>query len=65
MNNPVREIAEEQLAFIHNGKKIGRNAPCLCGSKKKFKLCCIKNIDRLNNLHNEKLQTPVDILEQK
>ncbi|TVY36492.1 Protein translocase subunit SecA, partial [Lachnellula cervina] len=25
------------------GKKIGRNDPCRCGSKKKFKACCGKN----------------------
>jgi hypothetical protein len=24
-----------------NGKKIGRNEPCVCGSGKKFKVCCI------------------------
>jgi SEC-C motif len=26
---------------IIGGKKIGRNAPCPCGSRKKFKKCCI------------------------
>lgn len=25
-------------------RKIGRNAPCLCGSGKKFKKCCINNV---------------------
>jgi hypothetical protein len=25
-----------------NGKKIGRNEPCLCGSGKKFKVCCME-----------------------
>ncbi len=24
-----------------NGKKVGRNDPCVCGSGKKFKVCCI------------------------
>lgn len=24
-------------------KKVGRNDPCSCGSKKKFKVCCGKN----------------------
>ena len=23
-----------------SGKKIGRNDPCVCGSGKKFKVCC-------------------------
>jgi SEC-C motif len=30
--------ADEDLRV--NGKKIGRNEPCLCGSGKKFKVCC-------------------------
>jgi hypothetical protein len=25
-----------------NGKKIGRNDPCVCGRGKKFKVCCIE-----------------------
>jgi hypothetical protein len=25
------------------GKKIGRNEPCTCGSKRKYKVCCGKN----------------------
>ena len=32
------------------GKKIGRNAPCPCGSGKKYKLCCI------NKMSEEKIQ---------
>lgn len=27
-------------------KKIGRNEKCLCGSGKKFKICCLNNIER-------------------
>ena len=27
-----------------NGKKIGRNEPCVCGSGKKFKVCCMEAI---------------------
>lgn len=27
---------------IHNDKKVSRNAPCPCGSGKKYKLCCGK-----------------------
>lgn len=26
-----------------DGKKIGRNDPCICGSKRKYKVCCGKN----------------------
>lgn len=29
--------------FGYNGNKIGRNMPCVCGSGKKFKSCCMKN----------------------
>jgi uncharacterized protein YecA (UPF0149 family) len=32
-------------SFIAKKKKIGRNAPCPCGSGKKYKKCCLdKNI---------------------
>jgi len=27
-------------------KKVGRNAPCPCGSGKKFKRCCLANAER-------------------
>jgi len=32
---------EAKYAIVKNEKKIGRNAPCLCGSGKKHKKCCI------------------------
>ncbi|VAW81844.1 Protein translocase subunit SecA [hydrothermal vent metagenome] len=31
--------AEEQQPFVRDGRKIGRNEPCPCGSGKKFKQC--------------------------
>ncbi|MFW6113178.1 MAG: SEC-C metal-binding domain-containing protein, partial [Thermodesulfobacteriota bacterium] len=46
--------AEQQLSFSHGDggespqpaqrqqKKVGRNAPCPCGSGKKYKKCCGK-----------------------
>ena len=46
--NPVQEKPEEQVAnsqelaeqpFVRPGKKVGRNDPCPCGSKKKYKQC--------------------------
>ena len=30
--------------IVRKGKKIGRNDPCPCGSGKKYKNCCGKNI---------------------
>lgn len=33
--------SEKQMPII-NEKKIGRNDPCLCGSGKKYKKCCIE-----------------------
>ena len=30
--------------FIRSGPKIGRNAPCPCGSGKKYKKCCGSNV---------------------
>ncbi|MEE9412994.1 MAG: preprotein translocase subunit SecA [Methylococcales bacterium] len=31
--------AEEQRPFVREGKKVGRNSPCPCGSGKKYKQC--------------------------
>ena len=50
--NEYRQPKQQQLAFSGGGepeqkkpakraaKKIGRNAPCPCGSGKKYKKCC-------------------------
>lgn len=34
---------EEQQTVVNDGKKIGRNDPCPCGSGKKYKKCCGKD----------------------
>ena len=34
------ELEELPVAPIHVGSRVGRNAPCPCGSGKKFKKCC-------------------------
>ncbi len=31
--------AEEQRPFTRQGRKVGRNEPCPCGSGKKYKQC--------------------------
>lgn len=36
-------------------KKIGRNAPCPCGSGKKYKKCCIDSKDSFSNSSSEKI----------
>jgi Predicted metal-binding protein related to the C-terminal domain of SecA len=44
----VNKLSEENDTDLKNkkidpsliGKKIGRNEPCFCGSKKKYKHCC-------------------------
>lgn len=33
------ESAEQQTPFVREGRKIGRNEPCPCGSGKKYKQC--------------------------
>lgn len=33
---------EDDKPYVRSGKKIGRNAPCPCGSGKKYKHCCMK-----------------------
>ncbi len=32
--------AAEQKPFVNSASSVGRNDPCPCGSKKKFKKCC-------------------------
>ncbi len=42
----VDEIPQEQVkqkTFVKKEKKISRNAPCACGSGKKYKHCCGRN----------------------
>lgn len=33
-------VRPSRVPVVGNGLKIGRNAPCPCGSGKKYKLCC-------------------------
>jgi preprotein translocase subunit SecA len=43
--NPVAQASKRGKAkpFVRQGKKIGRNDPCPCGSGKKYKKCCGRN----------------------
>ncbi|MBT5231426.1 MAG: preprotein translocase subunit SecA, partial [Methylococcales bacterium] len=36
---PAAEDAEAHKPFVRDGRKVGRNEPCPCGSGKKFKQC--------------------------
>ena len=36
--------AAKEEHHMYNGVKVGRNAPCPCGSGKKFKKCCGRNL---------------------
>ena len=36
--------AQEEERHTYNGVKVGRNDPCPCGSGKKFKKCCGRNL---------------------
>ncbi len=36
------EQAEPQQPYVREGRKVGRNEPCPCGSGKKYKQCCGK-----------------------
>ena len=36
--------AEKEEHHMYNGVKVGRNDPCPCGSGKKFKKCCGRNL---------------------
>jgi len=37
-------------------QRIGRNDPCLCGSGKKFKKCCVHRVEQLEKERLEKLK---------
>ena len=46
-NNPTQPQAQEAKkaeTFVRDGRKVGRNEPCPCGSGKKYKQCCGKLI---------------------
>jgi hypothetical protein len=42
---PSETRVKRGLRIVHDGKelseKLGRNDPCPCGSKRKFKRCCM------------------------
>ena len=44
--SPAKErdnyVERKPTPFLHTEKQVGRNAPCPCGSGKKFKNCCLK-----------------------
>lgn len=42
-------LTSKVTTFKKKAKKIGRNAPCPCGSGKKYKKCCLNKKDSQNN----------------
>jgi hypothetical protein len=38
----AKAMAETSKSFRRSAPKIGRNAPCPCGSGRKYKACCIR-----------------------
>ena len=45
----VSEREKKQTTYQREGKKVGRNDPCPCGSGKKYKNCCGRSADIQNN----------------
>ena len=43
-DSPMKRFNSGQSSEASGGKKIGRNAPCPCGSGKKYKRCCGANV---------------------
>ena len=41
-NDQIKEESENSNQIVSKSKKISRNAPCPCGSGKKYKHCCGK-----------------------
>ncbi|KPJ73011.1 preprotein translocase subunit SecA [candidate division TA06 bacterium DG_78] len=46
---PGAAAAPAQKQTVANRKKVGRNEPCPCGSGKKYKKCCGKNVSSLSS----------------
>ena len=42
-----RRIANVTMPITRKRIRWGRNWPCLCGSEKKYKRCCLKEIDAI------------------
>lgn len=38
----IRQDSEEVSTTVRNEAKVGRNDPCICGSGKKYKKCCMR-----------------------
>lgn len=60
-----RRIAGVTMPISRKRTRWGRNWPCLCGSKKKYKYCCLKEIDSITVLdgNEEVTKLPEDIQE--
>jgi uncharacterized protein YecA (UPF0149 family) len=44
---PVNKLELDISSLLKKvGHKISRNAPCICGSGKKFKRCCLNKVRR-------------------
>ena len=43
-DSPMKQFNSGQRSTASGGKKVGRNAPCPCGSGKKYKRCCGANV---------------------
>ncbi len=43
-DSPMKQFNSGQRNAASGGKKVGRNAPCPCGSGKKYKRCCGANV---------------------
>ena len=48
--NIAFDAREDEIEFQSEKSKLGRNEPCLCGSGKKYKKCCLegKKIERIH-----------------
>ncbi len=42
-----RRIANITMPITRRRMRWGRNWPCLCGSEKKYKRCCLREIDAI------------------
>ncbi len=42
-----KPLKNKGTTFVRKSEKIGRNDLCPCGSKNKFKACCLPNFERM------------------
>jgi len=60
LENKAKGIMSVTGPIIRETPKVGRNAPCWCGSGKKYKKCCLKEEIELIKLARQQPEDGID-----